>query len=414
MASGILESPSVELRDDADGELHEYILASVSQHQSRKNAEQTLNRMRARAMNGYYVFSAPVGYKYQRVKGHGNMLVKNEPQASIMIEALEGYASGRFQTQVEVKRFLETKPDFPKCFPNGTIRNQRVKEYLKRITYAGYIEVPNWNVSLREGQHEALISLATFQKIQDRLAGNARVPARKDLNHDYPLRGFVTCSDCDKPLTACWSRSSTGKKHPYYMCYNKQCVSSRKSIPKAKIEGEFAKLLKQLTPSKDMFALVKAMFTSAWDVRLNQFKQHKQTYQDNIIALDRQIEQLVDRIVDSQSDTAISAYEKRIAKLEREKMIAQENASKTRGPKRSSDEMFERAMDFLSNPCKLWLSDDYEDKRTALKLTFMDRLAYDRKEGFRTPQVSEPFTFLGDIMQKREMAHPGRFELPTP
>lgn len=272
MAGGILESPSVELRDDADGELHEYILASVSQHQSRKNAEQTLNRMRARAMNGYYVFSAPVGYRYQKVKGHGNMLVKNEPQASIMIEALEGYASGRFQTQVEVKRFLETKPDFPKCFPNGTIRNQRVKEYLKRITYAGYIEVPNWNVSLREGQHEALISLATFQKIQDRLAGNARVPARKDLNHDYPLRGFVTCSDCDKPLTACWSRSSTGKKHPYYMCYNKQCVSSRKSIPKAKIEGEFAELLKQLTPSKDMFALAKAMFTSAWDVRLNQFK----------------------------------------------------------------------------------------------------------------------------------------------
>ena len=35
---GILESPSIELRDDADGELHEYILASVSQHQSRKNA----------------------------------------------------------------------------------------------------------------------------------------------------------------------------------------------------------------------------------------------------------------------------------------------------------------------------------------------------------------------------------------
>ncbi len=45
---GILESPSIELRDDADGELHEYILASVSQHQSRKNREQTLNRMKAR------------------------------------------------------------------------------------------------------------------------------------------------------------------------------------------------------------------------------------------------------------------------------------------------------------------------------------------------------------------------------
>lgn len=414
LAGGILESPSVELRDDADGELHEYILASVSQHQSRKNAEQTLNRMRARAMNGYYVFSAPAGYKYQRVKGHGNMLVKDEPVASILKEALEGFASGRFQTRVEVKRFLETKPDFPKCLPNGTIRHQRMRDYLGRITYAGYIEIPNWNVPLREGQHEAIISLATYQKIQERLAKGAYAPARIDLNHDYPLRGFVTCADCDKPLTACWSKSSTGKKHPYYLCYNKNCVSNRKSIPKAKIEDEFAELLTNLTPNENMFALAKAMFENAWDVRLGQFKQHKQSYQDKIVALDIQIEQLVDRIVDSESQTAITAYEKRIAKLEREKMVAQENASKSKGPSRSFDEMFERAMVFLANPCKLWLSDDYNDKRAALKLTFTGRLAYDRKTGFRTPQVSEPFTFLGDIMQKSEMAHPGRFELPTP
>jgi hypothetical protein len=48
----ILESPSVEFGDDADSELREYILATVAQHQRRKNAEQTLNRMRSRVMNG--------------------------------------------------------------------------------------------------------------------------------------------------------------------------------------------------------------------------------------------------------------------------------------------------------------------------------------------------------------------------
>lgn len=120
-AGGILESPSVELRDDADGELHEYILASVSQHQSRKNAEQTLNRMQSRCLNGYWVFQPPVGYRYQKVDGHGKLLVRNEPLASIVQEALEGYASGRFDTQVEVKRFLEAQPDFPRTCP--TVRS---------------------------------------------------------------------------------------------------------------------------------------------------------------------------------------------------------------------------------------------------------------------------------------------------
>ncbi len=41
LAGGVLESPTVEFGDDADSELQEYILATVAQHQRRKNAEQT-------------------------------------------------------------------------------------------------------------------------------------------------------------------------------------------------------------------------------------------------------------------------------------------------------------------------------------------------------------------------------------
>jgi hypothetical protein len=130
------------------------------------------------------------GYKYEKRGGHGKMLVRNEPLASIVQEALEGYASGCFDTQVEVKRFLESQPDFPKDLPDGQIRNQRITDILSRATYAGHIEVPNWDVPLRKGHHDGLISLAVFQQIQDRLKGGARAPARKDINEDFPLRGF--------------------------------------------------------------------------------------------------------------------------------------------------------------------------------------------------------------------------------
>ena len=70
-------------------------------------------------------------------------------------------------------------------------------------------------------RHEPLISLETFHKIQDRLAAGARAPARKDISDDFPLRGFVLCDDCGKPLTACWSKSKTGKKHPYSVSINR-------------------------------------------------------------------------------------------------------------------------------------------------------------------------------------------------
>ena len=101
-AGGKLESPSIEFGEDSDSILIENLLASVSQHQRQKNGEQTKNRMRARALNGYWVFHAPPGYRYKQVQGHGNLMVRDEPLASIIQEALDGFATGRFETLAEV------------------------------------------------------------------------------------------------------------------------------------------------------------------------------------------------------------------------------------------------------------------------------------------------------------------------
>lgn len=161
-AGATLESPSIEFGDDSDSVLVENLLVSVSQHQRQKNSEQTLNRMKSRLNNGYWVFQAPVGYRYQKTSGQGKILVRDEPVASIIQEALEGYAAGRFQLQVEVKRFLESFPEYPKD-RKGEVRNQRVIELLTRVLYAGYVESDDWQVSLRPWRHEELISLEAYK-----------------------------------------------------------------------------------------------------------------------------------------------------------------------------------------------------------------------------------------------------------
>jgi DNA invertase Pin-like site-specific DNA recombinase len=70
-AGGILESPSIEFGEDSDSQLIENLLATVSQRARQKNGEQTVNRMRSRVMNGYWVFQAPMGYRYGRAPGGG-------------------------------------------------------------------------------------------------------------------------------------------------------------------------------------------------------------------------------------------------------------------------------------------------------------------------------------------------------
>ena len=210
-----VECLNFRFEDTPEGKFAETIFAAQSELEREQNRRQTIQKMKARVEKGYYVFNAPVGYKYERNAQHGKLLVPQEPIASIIREALEGYAIGRFQSQVEVKYFLDAQPAYPKCSLYG-VRPQRVHELLTRPVYAGMVEAPTWNVTRRKGHHKGVISIETYKRVQDRIAGKKKAPTRLDLHEDFPLRGFVLCSDCEKPLTACWSRSKTGRAYPYY------------------------------------------------------------------------------------------------------------------------------------------------------------------------------------------------------
>ena len=72
-------------------------------------------------------------------------------------------------------------------------------------------------------------------------------------------------------------------------------------------------------------------------------------------------------------------------------------------------------MDFLSNPHELRASGRIEDRHAVMKLTFADRLANVREEGFRTPETTLPFKALGSFCgDGNKMARPRGFEPLTP
>lgn len=413
-AGARLESPSVEFGEDSDSILVENLLASVSQHQRQKNAEQTKNRMRARAMNGYWVFWAPRGYRFAHQPGQGKVMVRDEPLASIVTEALEGFASGRFGSQVEVKRFLERQPDYPKDLPTGEIRNQRIKDLLTQPLYAGYLELPRWGVTFRKAQHEGLISLATYERIQQRLRVRTKAPARKDISADFPLRGFVVCADCGMPLTACWSTSKTGDKHPYYLCPTKGCSSYRNSIRRADLESDFDTIIDQITPARRMFE----RFVETLDALARGERAASETSRaeskNRVTEIDRQIETLLDRIVEGQSESLIASYERRVEKLSREKLLLAEQLSATANETRIPSQEFEPALRFLENPMNLWRSDKPAHKQAVVKMLFEGRPAYKKKEGVRTPIYTCPVNALAAISRgKSKMAPSAGFEPTT-
>jgi site-specific DNA recombinase len=312
-----------------------------------------------------------------------------------------------------VKRFLETFPEYPRD-SRGELRFQHVTNLLTRVVYAGYVQAPDWDVALRKGQHEALISFETYQKIQDRIAGKARVPARKDLNADFPLRGAVVCGCCGTPLTACWSSGGSGGRYPYYLCPKRGCEHYGKSIRRSVLEGEFKALLARLQPSRKLIQITTLMFEELWSHRLASGAARVKVLQAELAKVERHETQLLDRIVEASAPAVVKAYENRIQKLAAEKVALGEKIANCGRPLKSFNETLRTAIDFLGNPQKLWDSERLEDKRTVLKLAFAEQLAYVRNEGFRTANLALPFKVLGDFSSaKSEMARPARFERAT-
>ncbi len=411
-AGGILESPSVEFGDDADSELREYLLATVAQHHRRKNAEQTKHRMRARVMNGYWCFSSPVGYRYQRVAGHGKLLVKHEPEASIIKDAFEGYASGHFQTQAEVMRFLESNPQWPNK-GRTRVTGQMVMRLLTRVHYAGFIDVPEWDLSMIPAKHVPIVSYETFMAVQTRMKGRAKVPARKGLSGDFPLRGFVTCGGCGKAYTATWSKGRYSN-YPYYLCWTKGCSHYGKSVRREVMEGDFEELLRAMKPAPELFALAYDMLRGVWELKAANAEQNSAQIDTELKKIERSLDQFLDRIVEAESSTLIRTYERKIKQLEQERAVLREKQVVVGRPLASFDQTFRTAMSYLGNPCNLWDSGRIDHRRAVLKLSFADRLSYVRGEGFRTAVTSSPFRLLSHLKgEKSEVVPQEGFEPPT-
>jgi site-specific DNA recombinase len=386
-----VDSPNFRFEDSPEGRHHETITVAGGELEREQLRRQAIQKMTARVERGYAVTSAPVGYEYRSVKRSGRVLFPKEPEASIVREALEGYACGRFESQAEVQRFLESRPEFPRD-RKGRVHNPRVTEMLKRAIYAGLVSAPYWNVSLRQGVHEGLISVETFNTIQDRLAGKKRAPARADFNPDFPLRGFVACT-CGTMLTAGWTKGRE-RHYPYYFCYNRGCPHYGRSIKRDALEGKFAVIMSSVQPPAGVFRAARQMFEDAWNARIAASDTDAKALQTTLSSADRQIQQLLDRVVDTESAAVAKAYEERIERLQAEKLAIAEKLQNMDKPKLNFESAVRTAMNFLENPMKLWSSERVEQKRLALRLTFAQHLEFDRETGFRTAHLSLPFKAL--------------------
>ena len=235
-----LRSVTEPTDESSTGKLMEGILAAFAQFDNDVRAERTIAGMKAAIDKGRWTFQAPLGYLNALCPAGQPTLVHDLERRQLVKKAFELYATGQ-HAKNEVLRIVTNMGLSTRKGKHVT--PQTFSNMLRNPLYAGWISVAKWGEP-KLGNFEPLVGEEVFEKVQLFLQGKPISLVPHFRNHpDFPLRGFVKCGKCGKPLTGSWSKGRA-KQYPYYRCPDSQCKGV--NVRKEKIENEFGLLLEKL------------------------------------------------------------------------------------------------------------------------------------------------------------------------
>jgi len=329
------------------------ILAVFAQLERDTIVERTKMGKERRAKEGYWNGGpAPIGYDL--IDGR---LIINEFEALQIKELFKLYKKyGQNKTAYMLnKKGMKTK--------YGEWHGRSIQRIVTNPIYTGKVKYKD---EVFEGVHDAIISEKEFNEIQDIIKKRTNNSTKKSK---YLLGGLCWCGHCKARLKSMWSKSSSGNKNHYYVCYSvaKRPIHMVKDVNcpgkywrMEELESEVLKKIKKIKFNKEKF--IKAYEERKTDTKIDERK----IVQNKIKDIEKQIDKLMDLYqLDKIPAKTIS---ERIEKLYNEKKSLQ-NALDSFVEAAANDDIIEieALLKLIDNFDKIWAEANFEERRLLLQ-----------------------------------------------
>ena len=342
------------------------VYLSIPQVENHRRSLNIIGGMRRAFKEGRYVGSAPKGYSNERDSSKKPILVPNA-QAKLVQEAYELMATGLYnQKEVLVKMNKKGL---------NTSRTP-FSQLLKNPIYYGGVPIKAYkdeDECVVDGIHEPIISKSLFEDVQDVLNNRRQKhhTNHKILNEIFPLKGFLRCPKCNKPLTGSTSKGRS-KYYTYYHCIS-PCNERYKL---EEVESWMEEFLKSITLEKN----VKKLFVEL--VREEIFKQKKKQnlgpkHYEKVASFKQKLERLQDIYVDGEID--IAEYEtakKRYSSIYQELKAKELDAINENDTLKTYNEAFNK----IENIDKQFNNASIEDKRKIIGSMFPNNFQFENEK----------------------------------
>ena len=388
-----LRSATEPIDDTSTGKLMEGVLAAFAQFDNDVRSDRTRAGMRAALELGRWTFPAPLGY-LNAPKWSGKSLVHDPDRAELVKRAFEDLATGRYTKQEVIARATAAGLRSRKGL---TLSPQSFGQLMRNPIYIGKIESADYGVSTR-GDFEPIVDEATFYRAQAVLEGRIVVSGPRQRNRpDFPLRGFVRCDACGRPLTGSWSKGRNGR-YAYYHC-QRQCRAV--NVSKATLEGAFVDELALLQPTPGYMHLVKDQILHVWEQRRAEASERTTEQERRVKAIQQKLDQLDEAFLYSES-IDLTSYSRQRDKLREELTLAQIDRHTEAVDELDVQGILAFAERVLPRAADLWLQASLNQTQRLQQLFLPEAIAFDGNRFNRTAATTPFFKYLSPDEKREE------------
>lgn len=241
---------------------------------------------------------------------------------------------------------------------------------------------------LVKGLHNPLITKELFNKVQDVLEGRKRdLPAFEYQKDIYPLRGYLQCKRCGRPVTASASTGRHGGKFHYYHC--QPPCKERFKVAFANDEAEdIVNETATLAPTAKVLNIILKNFG----------KENADANSIEIKKVDDQIKKIRTRLDNAQTlmldgEFPLSQYNTMKTNLEADLESLQTKKLELPETNSERDKFLEFCLENIESLSKAYAGGNVREKQLVLGSILEENLVFDEKK-YRTPKFNKIFSLL--------------------
>ncbi|MCQ2581533.1 MAG: recombinase family protein [Alphaproteobacteria bacterium] len=368
---------------------------SFAQYEREYGAERSKKNMKLFAEQGYWMFQMPPGYKRGK-NARKNHLLRDEPLATILENALNKFASAELLLQKDVQDYLIQQftlnhMDIPKNIQDYT------KRLLMQEKYTGYGSYSKWNIPYQKWYIEPLISVYTYEQIQKRLHKITRVTnaSYNETDPRFPLRGQIRCPYCGGLISGSMTKSG---KYPYYYCNKTGCKGKAQiNVTPDRLHKDFENLLSSISTKYQFVNVFRDLAHKLYLNHIDKSASNIKYLQAKFNDITKEIEKTFATLNEATNDLVKKYTEEQLNGLLQQQESIKEQIRRPQKEVMNFDTAFDYLLQVINNPVYMWRNGDYYIRKQLCDIIFIKKPKYRKSTLFYDYELAPIFYELDSM-----------------